>query len=77
MMNHGFFEGAVSGAWTRLDLHDWFLTYFHPIEILKIHVSKCPHIILCGLLFREESASHCWRGTNQKPRVVVLSTLWL
>ncbi len=50
VVNYRFLKGAVPGAGPLLHLYRRFLTYFHPIEVLKIHVAKAPSV--CILIFR-------------------------
>jgi len=39
VVKYRLFKGAISGAGPLLHLYERLLTYFNPVEILKIHVA--------------------------------------
>ena len=52
VVKYRFLKGAVPCARPLLHLNERLLAYFHPVEILKVHVAEaaCVCILILGLL---------------------------
>ena len=52
VVKYRFLKGAVSSTRSLLHLYERLLAYFHPVEILKVHIAEtaCVCILILGLL---------------------------